>query len=79
MDHKKVDCPSLTGGVVAAPAPMMLRITDGREGKQAAPIVKSKAFQLMDEEAHATPDVVTDLFFHLFMRFHYFLYLCFLL
>lgn len=57
--HKKDDCLRLSGGATRAPAPTTLRITDGHEGKEKAPIVKSRAFNLMAEKSQATPDVIT--------------------
>ncbi|XP_023748885.1 uncharacterized protein LOC111897157 [Lactuca sativa] len=39
-----------------------MRITDGRQGKAKAHVVRSRAFQLTAEEAHATPDVVMGSF-----------------
>ena len=61
--HKKAHCPSLAfGEPVKEPAPVTLHITDGRQGKADAPMVRSRAFQLSVEEARATPDVVTGLF-----------------
>lgn len=38
---------------------MIVRIIDGRQGKAEAPVFRSRAFQLMVEEARVTPDVVT--------------------
>ncbi|XP_052620076.1 uncharacterized protein LOC128126364 [Lactuca sativa] len=58
--HKKANCPQLTvSASVKAPAPATLQITDGRQGKAEAPVVRSRAFQLTAEEARAAPDVVT--------------------
>lgn len=53
----------MTEGAVVAPSPKTLRIINGQEGKTATPIVKSRAVQLTDEEACATPDVVRGMFF----------------
>ena len=70
--HKKANCPMLTASApVKAPAPATLRITDGRQGKAEAPVVRSRAFQLTAEEARAAPDVVTGMissFYLLFFR-----------
>ena len=54
---------------MAAPAPATLRITDGRQGRAEAPVAKSRAFQMIAEEARATPDVVTGMYlpFYLFI------------
>ena len=46
---------------VKAPAPATLRITDGRQAKAEAPVVRRRAFQLTTEEARAAPDVVTGM------------------
>ena len=61
--HKKANCPQLTAASVPvkALAPATLRITDGRQGKAEAPVVRSRAFQLTTEEARAAPDVVTGM------------------
>ena len=37
----------------------MLKIIDGRQGPEAMPVVKSRAFQLTSKEARVAPDVVT--------------------
>ena len=43
--HKKAHCPSLAvAGLVSASAPATLWITDGRQGKADAPVVKSRDF-----------------------------------
>lgn len=60
--HKKADCQQLSGGVARAPTPTTLRITDGREGKTEALMVKIRAFQLTVEEARAAPYVVTGMY-----------------
>ena len=57
--HKKVDCTRLLGGAVTTPALDNLRITDGRQGKVYAPMVKINTFQLSTDEAQATLDMVT--------------------
>ena len=68
--HKKSQCPSLAAaGKVSAPAPATLRITDGRQGRVETPVAKSRAFQLTAEEARATPDVVTGMYFSLIYAF----------
>ena len=61
--HKWVNCPKLQGGggVVAAPTPATMRITDGHPTKVDAPTVQSRAFQLTTEEARAAPDVVAGM------------------
>lgn len=61
MGHKKVDYTSLIVGAVSTPATLTFRITDDRQGKAEAPVVRSRAFQLTDEEARATPNVVTSM------------------
>ena len=45
-----------------APTPATLRITEGRQGKSDAPMVRSRAFQLTSKEVRASPDVVTVMF-----------------
>ena len=68
--HKKANCPQLTvSAPVKAPAPATLRITDGRQGKAEAPVVRSRAFQLTTEEARAAPDVVTGMILSLYFIF----------
>ena len=68
--HKKANCPQLTvSAPVKAPAPATLRITDGRQGKAEAPVVRSRAFQLTTEEARAAPDVVTGMIPSLYLIF----------
>lgn len=42
--HKSANCPSLAGGAVATPAPAILRITNSRQSKVDAPVVRSRAF-----------------------------------
>ena len=61
--HKKANCPQLTAASapVKAPAPATLRITDGRQGKAEAPVVRIRVFELTTEEARAAPDVVTGM------------------
>lgn len=57
--HKKANCPQLTvSAPVKPPAPATLRLTDSRQGKAEATLVRSRAFQLTTEEARAAPDVV---------------------
>ena len=68
--HKKANCPQLTASApVKAPAPATLRITDGRQGKAEAPVVRSQAFQLTTEEARVEPDVVTGMILSLYFIF----------
>lgn len=63
---------------MTAPAPAMLRITDGRYGMVEAPVVRSRTFQLTVEEARATPYVVTGMYLlHARYFFHY-LCVCFI-
>ena len=65
--HKKANCPQLTASAsVKASAPATMRITDGRQGKAEAPVVRSRAFQLTAEEACAAPDVVTGMILSLY-------------
>ena len=65
--HKKANCPQLTASApFKAPTPATLRITDGRQGKAEAPVVRSRAFQLTTEEACTTPDVVTGMILSLY-------------
>ena len=45
MVHKKVDCPRMMSGAVRAPAPATLRISDSREGRAEAPVVRILALQ----------------------------------
>ena len=56
-------------GQVTTPAPATLRITDGRQGQAEAPMVKSKAFQLIVEEARAALDVGTSMYLLLISLF----------
>ncbi|XP_023731847.1 uncharacterized protein LOC111879616 [Lactuca sativa] len=56
--HKRSRCLSLAAvGKVTALTPATLRITDGRQCRAEAPVMKSRAFQLTTKEARATPDV----------------------
>ena len=41
---------------------MTLQITDDHYGKAEVPVVRSKAFQPIAEEAHAKPDVMTGMY-----------------
>lgn len=52
---------------MATLAPPTLRITDDRQSKADAPIVRSQDFQLLVEEARATLDVVTSIYFLLIL------------
>lgn len=56
-DHKKADCPRLSGGVAVKPAPTTLRIKYSHHGKVEDLVVKNRDFQLTAEEAQATLDV----------------------
>ena len=56
MGHKKADCLTKRGGVVSAPAPAILRITDEREGKAGALVERIQALQCQTREAR-TPTV----------------------
>lgn len=47
---------------MVAPAPTTLRIIDGCQGQSEAPAAKNRAFQMIAEEARATPDVVMDMY-----------------
>ena len=68
--HKRANCPQLTvSAPVKAPAPSTLQITDGRQGKAEALVVRSRAFQLTTEEARAAPDVVTGMILSLYFIF----------
>ena len=58
----KVNCPSLAASPVQAPAPATLNIKDGSQGRAEPPSARGRAFQLIAEEAKATPDVVTGIF-----------------
>ena len=80
--HKKADFPSLAATrLVAAPAPATLRIIDGRQGMAEAPVVRSRAFYLTVDEAHATPNVVTGMYLLLISLFIFVFpsYICVLL
>ena len=70
--------PQLTvSASVKAPAPATLRITDGRQGKAEAPVVRSQAFQLTTEEARVAPDVVTGMvLFPLFYLYDVMILMC---
>ena len=60
--YKKSYCLSLSvAGKVVATAPATLRITEGRQGRSEALVVKSRDFQMTAEEAHVTLDVVTGM------------------
>ena len=61
---------------MSAPVPTTLRIADGRQGGVETPVAKSRAFQMTTEEARATPDVVTGMYF--FLRTSTFIIDCFL-
>lgn len=77
--HKKAKCLSLaSGGLVVAPAPVTLGITDGRKGKAEAPVVRRRAFLLIVEETHAALDVVIRMYILLFFLLRVFscLYVC---
>ena len=54
---------------IAAPATATLRISDGRQGKVEALVVRSRAFQVIAEEARAAPDVVTSMYLFLIPLF----------
>ncbi|XP_023770579.1 uncharacterized protein LOC111919200 [Lactuca sativa] len=61
--NNKAQCPSLAAaGLVSAPSPATLWITDGRQGKADAHVVRRTAFQLTVEEARKARDVVTGSF-----------------
>ena len=60
MGHKKPDCPILRGGAVIAPAPITLRITDGRHGKAGALAAMSQALQCQSGEARVSADVIAE-------------------
>lgn len=60
--YKKADCQSLASGEVRLPAPSTIRIPYGLQGKSEAPVVRSRAFYLTDEEARATLNVFTNIF-----------------
>ena len=83
MGHKKANCPILeTAGPVVAPAPAMLRITNGCQGKGDAPVVKSRAFQLTAEEDCMAPDVEMGMYLlliYLFILNRLLIFICFLL
>ena len=63
--HKKANCLSLAGRVVATPALMTLEITNGCLGKANALLVRNRAFQLLAEEARTIVEVVTDMYLSL--------------
>lgn len=65
--HKKADFPSLIGGAMRTPSLATLRITDGCQGKNEAPMVKSIVFQLTTEEGRVVPNVVTNMYSYLFI------------
>ena len=54
---------------MAAPTPMISRITDGHQGKAESPVVRSRTFQLTFEEARALPDVVMSMYLLLISLF----------
>ena len=55
---------------MAAPMLATMRITNGRQGKEEVPVVKSRAFQLTVGESQAAPDVVTGMYlYHIFYCF----------
>lgn len=60
--HKKVNFPRLTSGATREPTPTTLRITNGREGREEAPVVGSQAIQFQVEEVRASLDVVTGMY-----------------
>lgn len=47
---------------MSAPAPSMMRITDGREGIMEAPVGRSREFQLKAEETRVPPYVVVGMY-----------------
>ena len=51
------------GGAVVEPYLVTLRITDDRQGKAEALVVRNRVFQLLAEEAHTPPYVVTSMYF----------------
>lgn len=62
--NKKADSSSLiVGGAVVAPASVTLRITNGRQGKAEALVLRSQDFQLTVEEAHTMSYVVMGMYF----------------
>ena len=81
--HKKASFPSLAAaGQVVAPAPINSRITNGRQGKADAPVVRSRVFQLTAKEACETPDVVKGIYLLLisiFILICLLIFVCFLL
>ena len=63
MVHENANCSSfLAARLVVTPAPATLRITDGRQGKADAPVIRIMDFQLTAEEARIAPDVVTSMY-----------------
>ena len=60
---------------MTAPAPTILRITNGRQGKLEAAVVRSRAFRLTTEEAQAAPDLGTGMYrLMLFIVFVFYAY-----
>ena len=59
----KADRLHLASRAVQTPAPATLRIIDGRQGKAEAPKARGRAFQLIAEEARATPVVMASMYY----------------
>ena len=71
MSHKKVDCPMFRGGVVIAPAPVTLRITDGRGGRAGSSSARSRASQCQSGESKVSSDVVAGMLSYVFFMPYY--------
>lgn len=76
----KAECTLLVVKPVQALAPATLRITDGHQGKVISPMARGRAFQLIEEEARAAPDVIASvfqfyIFVELFIVYAYFVFL----
>lgn len=53
VDHKKADHPRLRGGAVSVPAPVTLRNTDGREGRDGALTARRRAEHIQFGGGHS--------------------------
>lgn len=63
----KAHCPQLAARPMQAPTPNTLQITDGCQGRDEAPRARCCSFQMTDEEAIATLDVVAGMYSFMFM------------